>query len=173
MILKGETPPTFNHLCCYRRQQNHPVALSRYHRSTAVPETSVHRSLTDSLRRENRQSVMKKQNEPQNVRCMSAKLCPTAFSCESLTVISPLAKAPAPWNLVHSFPIQQSSPNPQNGPVQSPGSRGPPSTSTDLIWADFLLNASFLFTTQSVTWPRRMQITIFLHSLLHETNESL
>ncbi|XP_030297676.1 endoplasmic reticulum junction formation protein lunapark-B isoform X2 [Sparus aurata] len=30
------------------------------------------------------------------------------------------AKAPAPWNLVHSFRIQQSPKNPQNRPLQSP-----------------------------------------------------
>ncbi|XP_044071073.1 endoplasmic reticulum junction formation protein lunapark-B isoform X2 [Siniperca chuatsi] len=30
------------------------------------------------------------------------------------------AKAPAPWNLVHSFQIQQSPKNPQNRPLQSP-----------------------------------------------------
>nr|XP_046257267.1 endoplasmic reticulum junction formation protein lunapark-B isoform X2 [Scatophagus argus] len=30
------------------------------------------------------------------------------------------AKAPAPWNLVHSFKIQQSPKNPQNRPLQSP-----------------------------------------------------
>ncbi|XP_045926444.1 endoplasmic reticulum junction formation protein lunapark-B isoform X1 [Micropterus dolomieu] len=33
------------------------------------------------------------------------------------------AKAPAPWNLVHSFQIQQSPKNPQNRPLQSPDER--------------------------------------------------
>lgn len=37
-------------------------------------------------------------------------------------VILPLANAPAPWSLVHSFQIQQSpTQNPQTRPLQSPG----------------------------------------------------
>ncbi|XP_035029388.2 endoplasmic reticulum junction formation protein lunapark-B isoform X4 [Hippoglossus stenolepis] len=35
------------------------------------------------------------------------------------------AKAPAPWNLVHSFQIQSSPKNPQSRPLQSPGSPAP------------------------------------------------
>eukprot|EP00064_Thunnus_orientalis_P018223 superscaffoldBa00004121_g18317 len=36
------------------------------------------------------------------------------------------AKAPAPWNMVHSFQIQHSPKNPQNRPLQSPGSPDSP-----------------------------------------------
>ncbi|KAM9345401.1 endoplasmic reticulum junction formation protein lunapark-B-like [Symphorus nematophorus] len=45
---------------------------------------------------------------------------PSGVTSGSNGVILPLAKAPAPWNLVHSFQIQQSPKKPQNRPLQSP-----------------------------------------------------
>lgn len=64
------------------------------------------------------------------------------FPCSSVlhqsgtfnSVILPLVKAPAPWNLVHSFQIQQTPQNPQNCPLQSSGS--PPLSLHCLIWSN-------------------------------------
>lgn len=42
-------------------------------------------------------------------------------------VILPLAKAPAPWNMVHSFRVQPQSA--QTRPLQSPGCPPPPALS--------------------------------------------